>query len=119
IPRGHAGAAMRVVRALRKGRVLGAPMDLRSRVPSVPATLLGVAAPTAIGPARIALRTGAAVVVATVERTPAGCLELTATRLPLHGAEDERALTQAINDELSRRIRTAPELWPWMHPRFP
>ena len=118
IPRGHAGAAMRVVRALRKGRVLGAPMDLRSRVPSIPSTLLGVPAPTAVGPARIALRTGAAVVVATVERTPAGRLELTATRLGLDDLKDEVALTQAINDELSRRIRTAPELWPWMHPRF-
>lgn len=120
IARGHAGAAVRVVRALRRGRVLGAPMDLRSRVPSVAVTLLGVPAPTAVGPARIALRTGAAVVVATVERTAAGVLELTATRLALTGAEgrDERALTQAINEELSRRIRTAPELWPWMHPRF-
>jgi KDO2-lipid IV(A) lauroyltransferase len=123
IPRGHPGAAVRVVRALRKGRVLGAPMDLRSRVPSVAATLLGVPALTAVGPARIALRTGAAVVVATVERSTAGVLELTATRLDLAGMEGrseaaDLALTQAINEELSRRIRTAPELWPWMHARF-
>ncbi len=122
IPRGAPAAPARILRALRRGRVLGAPMDLASRVPSAPVPFLGQPARTAVGPARIALRTGAPVVVCTVERTEAGALAVTATRLDRTGAgaepEEALALTARINAELGRRIRTAPEMWPWMHRRF-
>jgi KDO2-lipid IV(A) lauroyltransferase len=64
--RGSPGAATRIVRTLRAGGVLGVPMDLRSRVPCRASPFLGHEAPTPIGPARIALRTGAAVVVGTL-----------------------------------------------------
>jgi KDO2-lipid IV(A) lauroyltransferase len=115
IPRGGPGAASKIVRALRRGGVLGAPMDLRSRVPSAVVPFFGVPAPTAIGPARIAHRRGAPIVVASTERRD-GVLALTCTRVAL--AEDPERTTEAINAELTRRIATAPELWPWMHPRF-
>lgn len=116
IPRGRPGAAASILRTLRAGKVLGAPMDLRSRVPSVDVPFFGVPAPTAVGPARIAIRARAPVVVATVERQPDGALALTCTRL--EAIDDATALTARINEELTRRIATAPELWPWMHPRF-
>jgi KDO2-lipid IV(A) lauroyltransferase len=111
-----------IVRTLRAGGVLGVPMDLRSRVPSCAAAFLGHPAPTPIGPARIALRTGAAVVVGTV--APAGdSLVITATRIPTgdldfraDGAELE--LTTRINGELSRRILALPHAWVWMHERW-
>ncbi len=111
-----------IVRTLRAGGVLGIPMDLRSRVPSCVAAFLGHPAPTPIGPARIALRTGAAVVVGTV--APAGdSLVITATRIPTgdldfraDGAELE--LTTRINGELSRRILAIPHAWVWMHERW-
>lgn len=64
IARGGAAAARDLLRALRRGEILGIPMDLASRVPSVEAPFLGVPAPTAVGPARLALRTQAEVVVA-------------------------------------------------------
>lgn len=122
LPRGAPGVAAGLLRALRRGDVLGIPMDLASRVQSVDAPFLGVPAPTAVGPARIALRTGAAVVVGTV--APAGAeLAITATRIATTDLPPtpagERALTTRINDELSRRIRALPELWPWMHDRWP
>jgi Kdo2-lipid IVA lauroyltransferase/acyltransferase len=63
--RAEPGAAARILRTLRRGGVLGVPMDLRTRVPSRDVSFLGHPAPTAIGPARIALRVGAAVVVGT------------------------------------------------------
>jgi Kdo2-lipid IVA lauroyltransferase/acyltransferase len=123
IYRGHAGAAARIVRVLRGGGVLGAPMDLRSRVPSIDVPFLGLAAPTPLGPARIALRTGAAVVVGTVGPTEDGGGAVTTTRIATadlrSGAEGERALTARINDELSRRILALPHAWVWMHERFP
>jgi Kdo2-lipid IVA lauroyltransferase/acyltransferase len=111
-----------IVRTLRGGGVLGVPMDLRSRVPSCEAPFLGHPADTAVGPARIALRTGAAVVVGTV--APAGAtLVITATRIPTsgldsHGNEGARDLTMRINRELSCRILALPHAWVWMHERW-
>ena len=115
--RGSPGAAARIVRTLRRGEVLGAPMDLASRVPSVPVEILGHEAPTAVGPARIALRSGARVVVGSfvggvIRVTPVPTDDLRAGP----GAEVE--LCRRINAELTRRILESPEHWPWMHDRF-
>lgn len=122
IYRGEAGAATRLVRTLRQGRVLGVPMDLASRVPSVTVPFLDRPAATPVGPARLALRTGAAVVVATVAPDEGGGLGLRVTEIAkadlLPGSEGERALTARINQELGARIRAMPHGWVWMHPRW-
>jgi KDO2-lipid IV(A) lauroyltransferase len=124
--RSSPGAAARILRTLRAGHVLGAPMDLRSRVPGCLAPFLGHAAATPIGPARIALRTGSPVVVGTaapqtVEGTSAGWC-VTATRIPTGDLDSsEQAaieLTARINGELSRRILAMPHAWVWMHDRW-
>jgi len=116
--RGAPGAAAALLRTLRGNGVLGMPMDLASRVPSIEAPFLGAPAPTPIGPARLALRTGAAVVVGTV--APGPCVTVTAIDTADLEPDEagERALTIRINDELSRRIRAMPAHWVWMHPRF-
>jgi KDO2-lipid IV(A) lauroyltransferase len=129
--RSRADAAIRMVRALRRGEVLGIPMDLRSRVPSIDAPFLGRLARTPLGPARLALRTGVPVVVGTVapDRSPRSVstktgagLVVTATRIRTDDldADDEgtATLTGRINDELSRRIRAIPHAWVWMHERW-
>lgn len=125
IYRGAPGAGMALLRTLRRGRVLGIPMDLASRVPSIDVPFLGRDARTPVGPARLALRTGAAVVVgvpAPANGGP-GDLELTVTRIgtsDLDASPDgERILTTRINDAISARIRAMPEGWVWMHPRWP
>jgi KDO2-lipid IV(A) lauroyltransferase len=113
-----------ILRALRGGGVLGVPMDLRARVASCESSFLGQPAWTPVGPARIALRTGAAVVVGTV--APAGAsLVITATRIPTSDLDlesgrpaAERDLTARIDRELSRRILALPHAWVWMHERF-
>jgi KDO2-lipid IV(A) lauroyltransferase len=116
------GAAARILRTLRGGGVLGVPMDLCSRVPSCDAFFLGHSAPTAVGPARIALRTGAAVVVGTAAPGPGGSLIITASRIESaglgRGDADALMLTTRINAELSRRIRALPHSWVWMHDRW-
>lgn len=117
IARGAKGAAFRLVRTLRENGVLAIPMDLRSRVASVRVPFMDRPADTAVGPARLALRTGAAVVVATLaERF------VTVTHVPTHDLapdeEGERELTTRINRELSARILARPSSWPWMHPRW-
>jgi Kdo2-lipid IVA lauroyltransferase/acyltransferase len=121
--RGAAGAATALLRTLRRGEVLGIPMDLASRVPSVDAPFLGTRAPTPVGPARLALRTGAAVVVGTAGPAVGGGLVVQITRIPTgdlpNGEAGERELTTRINDELSARIRALPDRWVWLHPRWP
>jgi KDO2-lipid IV(A) lauroyltransferase len=124
--RSSPGAAARILRTLRAGHVLGAPMDLRSRVPSRSVRFLGHAAPTPIGPARIALRVRCPVVVGTavpaVDGRPSAPWCVTATRIPMDdldsGGDAELELTARINDELSRRILAAPHAWVWMHDRW-
>ena len=115
--RGATGAAFGLVRALRKGRVLAIPMDLATRARSVDVPFLGHPAPTPVGAARLANGTGAVVVVGTVAPAADGSLGISFVRIPPAGTEI--ALTACINEELSRRIRALPELWPWMHARWP
>jgi KDO2-lipid IV(A) lauroyltransferase len=138
--RSSPSAPLGIVRALRRGEVLGVPMDLRSRVPSIEVPFLGRHAPTAAGPATIALRAGAPVVVGTVAPRPSAptetgpadpappprrcrALEVTITRICAADLRPDpggiAVLTARINDELSRRIRALPEAWVWMHERWP
>jgi KDO2-lipid IV(A) lauroyltransferase len=123
--RASPGAGARILRTLRRGEVLGVPMDLRSaRVASCRAPFLGHDAPTAIGPARLALRTGAPLIVGTAAPSPTrpGELVVTATRVESSDLSADtagaRALTARINAELSRRIVALPHAWPWMHDRW-
>jgi KDO2-lipid IV(A) lauroyltransferase len=122
--RGHPGAPGGIVRALRSGRVLAIPMDLRSRVPSVPVPFLGRTTGVPVGPARIALRTGAAVVVGTIApgARRSDPMRITCTEIPtfdlVPGEAGERTLTERIALELERRIRALPGEWVWMHDRF-
>jgi KDO2-lipid IV(A) lauroyltransferase len=116
-------AALGIFRALRRGDVVGMVMDLRSRVPSCEVPFLGIPAQTALGPARIALRTGAPVVVGSA--APAGAYEghvsVTATRISVDGLDGPGGaleLTARINAELSRRILAMPHAWVWMHERW-
>jgi KDO2-lipid IV(A) lauroyltransferase len=119
IARGEPGAATAVVRALRRRAILGAPMDLASRVPSVEVPFFGVLTPFPVGPATLALRTGAPIVVATWEarETDGGFVEgIGAEPIPTEG--DARAVTAAIAAALERRIAAAPERWVLVHSRW-
>jgi Kdo2-lipid IVA lauroyltransferase/acyltransferase len=116
--RGSPGAAARILRTLKRGEVLGAPMDLASRVPSIDIPFLGRLARTAVGPARLALRTGAAVVVGTfVTSGEIRVRRICTDDLRADGA-GEAELCRRINAEISTRIASAPEHWPWMHDRY-
>lgn len=123
---GHVSATLGVLRALGRGDVVGIAMDLRTRAASCEVPFLGTPAPTALGPARIALRTQAPVVVGSAAPTAHGQLdeplEITASRIATHDLVDSpagaRELTRRINAELSRRILAMPHAWVWMHARW-
>ncbi len=114
--RGRPGFPVAVVRALRSNRVLALPMDLGGRgVRTVDAPLLGGVWPLAVGPAELALRTGAALIVATPMPGLDGTPRVEAERIALDPG-DAHALTLRIGERLERRLRAWPERWPWMHP---
>jgi KDO2-lipid IV(A) lauroyltransferase len=122
IHRGSPSAPVAIVRALRRGRVLGFLVDLAGRAArSHPVTWLGQPSRVVLGPARLALRTGAPIVVGTPAGSPTGLFvriaRLSTADLP-EGDEGEAVLCQRIADALSERIFALPEQWPWMHPSF-
>ncbi len=142
IHRGTPSAPIAIVRALRRGRVLGFLVDLpgRERVEAEqgkmprratsPVTWLGRPSSIALGPAGLALRTGAPLVIGTpapgapaagLEAAPShsnGTLCVRIARLSTEGCAGETELCQRIADALSERIRALPEHWPWMHRSF-
>lgn len=118
--RGQKTAPFAIVRALRQNRVVGFPVDLPGRIPTVPVRLLGQASALPIGPARIALRTRAPVVVGTPAPSEDGRLQVCITSLPTNdlSPSDEAVLAQRMADALTERIQALPQHWVWMHPSF-
>lgn len=121
--RDRPGSVARILRTLRRGGVLGVPMDLKARVPSCDVDFMGSVAPTAVGPARLALRTRARVLVGSIAPAEGGGVEVTATAVETRdlqvGDDGAHVLTGRINAELSRRILAIPHAWVWMHERWP
>ncbi len=126
IYRGSPTAPLKILRTLRAGGatggLLGVVMDLRSRVSSIEVPFLGSLASTPVGPARIALRARAAVVVGTAFPCGSGGLALRVTPVATADLEADEAgeleLTRRLNAELSSRVLGFPEGWVWMHARW-
>lgn len=113
IYRGRPGAARRTLEALRQGSAVGVLVDLPGRTQAVPAPLFGREQPVALGAARLALASGAALLVGAPVPAPGG-RAIAITRIevgPGRGAAAARALTQRLAAELSRRIEREPEAW--------
>ena len=121
IYRGDPGASVAIVRALRRGRVLGLLMDMPGRIATRNVTWLGLPSRVPMGAARLALRLGAPVVVGTPAPSTRG-LEVRITAIETDdlaaGERGEAELSQRIADALCERIRLLPTHWPWMHPTF-
>lgn len=117
IARGGPGAVRKMVRVLRAGGVLGIPMDLATRgVESTETQFLGRRTAVVTGPARLALRTGAALVVATYTHTAGR--EAVRIRAVEPQANDPEATTATLAQALTDAILQCPEEWLWLHPRW-
>ena len=112
----------RIYEALSAGHWVAflADQDARRRGVFVP--FFGVPASTPVGPARVALRTGAPLVMGFMERRADGRFDLDVLA-PL-AVEDPAApdavlrLTALHTAALEQRVRTRPELWFWLHRRW-
>jgi len=112
---------MPVLRRLRQNEVVGMLPDQNFRN-GIFVEFFGRLAATATGPAEIALRTGAPVVSAFIERQPDNTHLIRFAPVPVcptndHDA-DVRRLTQQFTRVIEEAIRRRPDQWMWFHNRW-
>jgi Kdo2-lipid IVA lauroyltransferase/acyltransferase len=122
IPKGTI-AARRSIAALREGRHLAMLVDQKMN-DGIPVPFFGRNAMTAPAVAQLALRFDCAIIPARVERvkgarfrivlSPPIAIEKTGDR---HA--DTRAIMCAVNAEIESWLRARPEMWLWLHRRWP
>ena len=116
------GAPKAMLRAFREGAILGFFLDQDTDVAGVFVPFFGRPAWTPAGAAAMALRTGASVVVATLQRRPDGRHRLTIEPCDVAdtGAReaDIRRVTGELTAKLEAAIRREPAQWVWMHQRW-
>lgn len=107
-----------LVRALRRGEMVALLIDVDAPGQSVTVDFFGAPTTVSAGPARLALRLGAAVMPAVVLRgtdDPTHVIPVIDASLAFEPTGDEeedvRALTQAIMRSLERQVRKHPEQW--------
>jgi KDO2-lipid IV(A) lauroyltransferase len=118
IDRGSTGAARELIFALRRGGMLGFLIDQSIRAESVKVPFFGRPALTPLGPAKLAIRTGAPVVSVFVERSGGKHHIRFNEVIETKSNDDPVALTALITQEIEDAIRRAPEQWVWMHDRW-
>lgn len=118
---GRDRATSAVLRALRKGHVVGLLVDQDTRGAGITVPFFGRPARTPTGPAVLADRVGAPIVPMAIHRL-ADDTHLLTVRPPIRPAgrapEDVETTTSAYTAELERFIRKAPAQWVWMHDRW-
>jgi KDO2-lipid IV(A) lauroyltransferase len=122
IPKGSV-AARRAIEALRDGRHLSLLVDQKMN-DGIPVPFFGRPAMTAPALAQLALRFDCAIVPARVERLKGARFRLTVfppLELPRTGNRhaDTLAIMTRVNAILESWIRARPELWFWLHRRWP
>ena len=119
--RGRPGAAKEMLRAIKRGEILGMLIDQDINVQSVFVSFFGREAKTPRAAAALALRTGAAVVLGFCHRVGPTSFRLSMRELPAPVGEGEAAVvefTQALTQGIETAIRSFPEQWVWVHDRW-
>ena len=119
LTRGQPGTSIVAARWLMRGGMLGCMMD-RTRFGSrMTLPFLGQATRMPLGPAKLACRAGAAVVLGFAERLADGTTQVVFKRLSTDGIRDPRELTRRIGLALEHEVRSRPEQWLWIFRRHP
>lgn len=119
IDRGSATSARDMIQSIRRGGMIAFVIDQNIRTESAKVPFFGKPALTPIGPARIAIRTEAVAVAATIERLPDGRHHVRfGEPIELKRGDDPIALTARLTLAIEEQIRRAPAQWVWMHDRW-
>ncbi len=118
IDRGSTAAARAMMTTIKRGGFLCFLIDQNIRTESVKVPFFGRPALTPIGPAKLAIRTGAAVVSCFIERR--GGKQHLRFNEPMETRHDDDpvALTALMTADIEEQIRRVPEQWVWMHRRW-
>jgi Kdo2-lipid IVA lauroyltransferase/acyltransferase len=119
IDRGSTGSARELMRIIRRGGILGFLIDQNIRTESVKVPFFGTPALTPIGPAKLAIRTGALVTCGFIERRADG-VQVIRLQEPreISREDDPIELTARMTREIEEQIRRVPEQWVWFHERW-
>ncbi len=119
VDRGSAASAREIIQALRRPGVLAFLIDQSIRAESAKIEFFGIPALTPIGPAKLAIRTEAAVVTAFIHRQDDGIQHVRFFEpIDTHRGDDPIALTTKITRQIEEQIRAHPDQWVWMHDRW-
>jgi KDO2-lipid IV(A) lauroyltransferase len=120
--RGQPGAAVAMLRALRKGELLGMLIDQDTNVQNVFVPFFGRPAATPRAAADLVLRTGASALVCLNHRGEDGIYRASTeeVEVPRTGdlERDAVELTARFTARIEAAIRAHPEQWVWMHQRW-
>lgn len=122
-PLGKASDLRAVLGALQKGEMIAVPIDQDAKEKGLPSPFLGHIASTPLGVAKLAAKTGCAVVVGACLRKPNGdFVSKYMPALELAGGkkfgEDVQASLDLANAQISDFIRENPWQWLWLYPRW-
>jgi Kdo2-lipid IVA lauroyltransferase/acyltransferase len=120
--RGLEDVAGGIDEALRDGAIVGLLMDQDTKTRGHFVPFFGKLAWTPSGPAELARRTGAPLLVGFIEPSPSGGHEIHATepelRLGGDPLEDDRHNTAVLTAAIEAAVRRRPTDWVWMHERW-
>ena len=119
IDRGSTAAGRELIRAMRKPGFVAFLIDQSIRAESAKVPFFGKPALTPIGPATLAIRTGAVAVAVFIERRSDGT-HLIRFLDPIDTKRDDDPieLTARMTRAIEEQIRRVPEQWVWMHDRW-
>jgi len=116
-------SALAVVRRLKRNEIVGILADQNTRIQNVFVDFFGIKAATTVGPALLALKTGAHLVPAFMIREAPGRHRLIIEEPiePVRTGDEEAdvvATTQKCVDILEKYVREYPSQWFWVHRRW-
>ncbi|HEY8131032.1 MAG TPA: lysophospholipid acyltransferase family protein [Thermoanaerobaculia bacterium] len=118
IDRGSTAGALQMFRALRNGGLLAFLIDQNIRAESVKVPFFGKPALTPIGPAKLAVRAEAPVLICFIERRSGKQIVHFQPPIPTSRADDPVEITARLTAAIEEQVRRAPEQWVWFHPRW-
>lgn len=118
IGRGSSSSARDIIRTLRSGAILGVLIDQNIRAEIVRVPFFGRPAPTPVGPAKLAVRSGAMAIAGFAERRNGRHHIRFEAPIDTREIADPREITRLMTAAIESQVRTAPEQWVWIHKRW-
>ncbi|MDX1584982.1 MAG: lysophospholipid acyltransferase family protein [Thermoanaerobaculia bacterium] len=118
IGRGSSSAAREIIRTLRSGSILGVLIDQNIQAEIVRIPFFGIDAPTPVGPAKLAVKSGSMAIAGFTERRNGRHHIRFEPPIDTRELADPREITRTMTESIEKQIQKTPEQWVWMHRRW-